>query len=206
MSGETPLRPDGSRRPSGPLAADCPNEVAKGQDRTIREADPDVVVWWDRFSLSGFRSADGDNVRAGTREYWATRRAMLDETVRRLGRRGAVVAFVATEPPAESVLDRCLHVGCDWPQFQIAHYDDLTARWNELLRAYADDHPERAVFVSITDAICREDVAPCDDRIGGVTARRDGIHYEGAGEERVIEALLERLGPLMERYQPAIAA
>jgi hypothetical protein len=33
-------------------------------------------------------------------------------------------------------------------------------------------------------------MAPCDDGIGRVTARPDGGHYEGAGEEAVIDTLL----------------
>jgi hypothetical protein len=44
-------------------------------------------------------------------------------------------------------------------------------------------------------------VAPRDDRICGITARRDGVHYEGAGEEAVIDALLVLLGPSMERFE-----
>ena len=70
-----------------------------------------------------------------------------------------------------------------------------------MLRDYAEGHPERGTFISITDVVCRKDVAPCDDRIGGVTARRDGVHYEGAGEEAVIDALLVLLGPSMERFE-----
>jgi hypothetical protein len=47
--------------------------------------------------------------------------------------------------------------------------------------------PERVAFISITDAICMEDMARCEDRIRGITARRDGIHYEGTGQEAVID-------------------
>jgi hypothetical protein len=61
-----------------------------------------------------------------------------------------------------------------------------------MLRTYAERHRERSGFISITDVVCREDVAPCDDRIEGETARRDGVHYEGAGEERVIDARSSR--------------
>ena len=75
-----------------------------------------------------------------------------------------------------------------------------------MLREYAERHPELSAFISITDVVCREDVAPCDDRIEGVTARRDGVHYEGAGEEAVIDALLAMLDPFMERFEPPSAA
>lgn len=49
-------------------------------------------------------------------------------------------------------------------------------------------------------------MAPCDDRIEGVTARPDGVHYEGAGEEVVIDTLLLGLGPFMERFPPLATA
>jgi peptidoglycan/LPS O-acetylase OafA/YrhL len=203
-TGETPVRADVTAWPG--VIPGCRVEVPRRQDALVNMADPEVIVWWDRFSVSGFRGWDGAYVAAGSPRFWSLRLAALDTTVRRLGARGAIVVFVATEPPAQSVLDRCREVGCDWPHFQIAHYEDVTLRWNTMMRDYARDRPEMAGFISITDVVCREDTAPCDDRIEGVTARRDGVHYEGAGEEAVIEALLERLGPFMERYEPPSAA
>jgi len=204
VTGETPVRPDGTAWPG--VLPGCRKEVAGRQDMLIGTADPDLIVWWDRFSVSGFLAENGAHVWAGSPEFWSLRLEALDAAVQRLGRRGAVVVFIATEPPAESVLDRCRSVGCDWPQFQIAHYDDVTRRWNALLRRYAERHPELAGFVSITDAVCKEDVAPCDDRIAGITARQDGVHYEGAGEGSVIETILLELGPFMDRFRPLVAA
>jgi hypothetical protein len=198
-TGETPVRPDGTPWPGS--VPGCRAEVAKRQDALLGTADPDMVIWWDRFSVSGFRDLDGVVVPAGSDRFWSMRLDALDAAVHRLGARGAIVVLVGAEPPAESVLDRCAVVGCDWPLFQIAHYEDVTVRWNAMLRGYAEGHPERSTFISITDVVCREDVAPCDDRIGGVTARRDGVHYEGAGVEAVIDALLVLLGPSMERFE-----
>ena len=145
-------------------------------------------------------------VPAGSARFWSLRSEALDARGRSARERGAIVVFIGAEPPAESVLDRCAEVGCDWPRFQIARYEDVTVPWNAMLREYAERTRTLTGFVSITDAICREDVAPCDDRIGGITARRDGVHYEGAGEEAVIDALLEMLGPFMERFEPPSAA
>jgi peptidoglycan/LPS O-acetylase OafA/YrhL len=198
-TGETPVRPDGTPWPGS--VPGCRAEVAKRQDALLATADPDVVIWWDRFSVSGFRDLDGVVVPAGSERFWSLRLDALDAAVRRLGAGGAIVVFVGAEPPAESVLDRCAVVECDWPMFQIAHYDDVTVPWNAMLRDYAERHPELSTFISITDVVCREDVAPCDDRIGGITARRDGVHYEGAGEEAVIDALLVLLGPSMGRFE-----
>jgi peptidoglycan/LPS O-acetylase OafA/YrhL len=203
-TGEIPVRPDGTPWPG--VLPGCRSEVARRQDSLIAAVDPDVIVWWDRFSVSGFLDEDGAHVPAGSARFWSLRSEALDAAVDRLRGRGAIVVFIGAEPPAESVLDRCAEVGCDWPRFQIARYEDVTVLWNAMLREYAGTHPDVTGFVSITDAICREDVAPCDDRIGGITARRDGVHYEGAGEEAVIDALLEMLGPFMERFEPPSAA
>jgi peptidoglycan/LPS O-acetylase OafA/YrhL len=203
-TGETPLRPDGAAWPG--VVPGCRAEVAERQDALIGTADPDLIVWWDRFSISGFRDEGGTLVQAGSAHFWSLRADALDAAVRRLGAHGAIVVFVGAEPPAESVQERCREVGCDWPRFQIAHYRDVTVPWNRMLRGYAERHPELSAFISITDVVCRQDVAPCDDRIEGVTARRDGVHYEGAGEEAVIDALLEMLGPFMERFEPPAGA
>ena len=203
-TGEVPVRPNGTAWPG--VLPGCRAEVAKRQDALVGTADPDVIVWWDRFSVSGFLDQDGAHVPAGSDRFWSLRLEALDAAVERLRERGAIVVFIGAEPPAESVLDRCAELGCDWPRFQIARYEDVTVRWNAMLRGYAQAHPDVTGFVSITDAICRRDVAPCDDRIEGVTARRDGVHYEGAGEEAVIDVLLEMLGPFMERFAPPSAA
>jgi peptidoglycan/LPS O-acetylase OafA/YrhL len=203
-TGETPVRPDGAAWPG--VVPGCRAEVAKRQDALIGTADPELIVWWDRFSVSGFRDDDGTLVQAGSARFWSLRAEALDATVRRLGSRGAIVVFVGAEPPAGSVYERCRELGCDWPLFQIAHYRDVTVPWNRMLREYAERHPELSAFISITDVVCREDVAPCDDRIEGVTARRDGVHYEGAGEDAVIDALLAMLDPFMERFESPSAA
>ena len=101
-TGETPVRPDGAAWPG--VVPGCRAEVAKRQDALIGTADPELIVWWDRFSVSGFRDEDGTLVQAGSARFWSLRAEALDATVRRLGSRGAIVVFVGAEPPAESVL------------------------------------------------------------------------------------------------------
>jgi peptidoglycan/LPS O-acetylase OafA/YrhL len=203
-TGETPVRPDGTSWPG--VVPGCRAEVAKRQDTLIGSADPEMIVWWDRFSVSGFRDEDGVIVQAGSDRFWSLRQEALAAAVDRLEAGGAIVVFIGAEPPGASIRGRCQEVGCDWPRFQIEHYRDVTIPWNEMLRTFAERHPEQSGFISITDVVCREDVAPCDDRIEGGTARRDGVHYEGAGEEAVIDALLEMLGPFMKRLEPPSAA
>lgn len=180
-------------------AAGCASITAPSQDSLIDQVDPDVVVWWDRWSLSSFITPDGERVKTGTDRFWTLRSATLDATVRRLAAQGARVVFVATEPPGEGVWSLCGGERClpDWSRFQIDHYDDITTRWNAILRRYAADHPDVATYVSVTDEICRDESVPCNDMIGDAPARPDGTHYEGAGEVEVTTLLAELVSPMM---------
>jgi peptidoglycan/LPS O-acetylase OafA/YrhL len=196
-TGETMARPNGTPVAKAEL---CTSEIVSEQDRLVREADPDVVLWWDRWSLSDFFTASGEHVSSGTPRFWELRRRGLESATARLSNRGATVVLVAIEPPGEAVLSRCTEQDCPrWVRFQLDHYEDITREWNAILRGFAERRPGDDVrFVSVTEAVCAEDVAPCEDRVGGAPARPDGTHYEGAGEDLVIEALLSRLGSLME--------
>jgi hypothetical protein len=196
VTGEKPARPDGV-----PIdkAGRCTAQIGRDQDRLVREADPDLVVWWDRWSLAHFLTSDGEFVRSGSARFWNLRREALRHAVDRLGSRGATVVLVATEPPGLAVDERCTEDRCAWwIRFQLDRYEDITRRWNSILRLVAERHPDRALFVSVTDVICATDVAPCDDRIDGIPARPDGTHYEKAGEELVIETLLRMLVPVID--------
>jgi peptidoglycan/LPS O-acetylase OafA/YrhL len=195
-TGETMARPNGTPVAHAEL---CTTEIVTDQDRLVRDADPDVVLWWDRWSLSDFFTADGEHVQSGTPRFWKLRRRGLESATTRLSRGGATIVLVATEPPGEGVVSRCTERRCQrWVRFQLDHYEDITRVWNAILRDLAERRPDEVRFVSVTDVVCAEDVAPCDDRIGGAPARPDGTHYEGAGEQLVIEALLRRLSSVME--------
>jgi peptidoglycan/LPS O-acetylase OafA/YrhL len=202
VTAETPARKDGTSalRKSDP----CTDERIHEQDRIVREADPDLILWWDRWSLSDFLTSDDEVVRSGTPRFWQLRKRGLRLAVDRLSSHGATVVLIATEPPGVAITHaRCTESRCHrWVRFQLEHYDDVTRRWNDVLRAFAEDHPDDAVFLSVTDVVCVEDVAPCDDSIGGTPARPDGTHYEGAGEDLVIETLLKRLATEMDDVLP----
>ena len=176
----------------------CETTIVDAQTEAIDDADPDVVIWWDRWSISSFFTAAGEYVRSGSPRFWDLRRRTLARDAQRLAAGGATVVFVATEPPGRAVLDRCTNDRCEeWIGFQIEHYDDITARWNATLRRYAELHPDHAVFMSITGSICRTDQAPCDDSIDGVTARPDGTHYEGDGQDMIVGALASQIAALL---------
>jgi hypothetical protein len=109
------------------------------------------------------------------------------------------MVFIATEPPGLGMAERCENGGwCPpWHHFLMERYGDITTRWNEILATYAQAHPDRATFHSITDLVCRRDVSPCDDTMDGVLARPDGTHYEGIGEDTVVDDLIGFLDPLL---------
>ncbi|HEX7247973.1 MAG TPA: acyltransferase family protein, partial [Actinomycetota bacterium] len=177
----------------------CSDRIVPEQDALIASTDPDLVVWWDRWSISSFLTSDGALARSGTPRFWRERREALRETVGRLSSTGATVVLVATEPPGRNVTARCTEDRChEWLEFQVTRYDDVTSRWNTMLRNYADRHPRQAVFVTITDVVCADHVSPCDDTLAGMPARPDGTHYEGAGAELVSDALVTRLAPYMD--------
>jgi hypothetical protein len=159
---------------------------------------PTMVVRWDRFSVADWLTPDGHHVRAGTPDFWSRRRESLGSDVKRLGRYGAVVALVGTEPPGVGIASSCTPESCnDWLRRMVDRYGDLTSSWNDVMAEYAASHEDAAAFVSITDTICRRDESPCDDRIDGDPARPDGRHYDGAGGELAANALLDELEPLM---------
>ncbi len=199
VSGDHIVHDDGKTLASGDKCRDLVPEL---QSSTIGRYDPRVVVRWDRFSVADWLAEDGHQVRAGTAEFWSLRRASIDDDVRRLGRNGAVVALVATEPVGVGIESVCWPDDCnDWLERLVARHDDLTKKWNTVMAEYAVAHPETAVYVSITDDVCSEDVAPCDDRIDGVPARPDGRHYDGEGAENAAAALLDELAPLIARAE-----
>jgi peptidoglycan/LPS O-acetylase OafA/YrhL len=185
-----------------PVSAEQPHcqALITRQDTLIRTMHPDIVLWWDRWSLADFVTPAGDPVRSGTGRFWKLRRAALATTVERLSRDGATVVFMATEPPGEGMLTRCTERRCHpWIRFQIDHYNDITSKWNRIMRGFAEQNPDLAAFVSVTDVVCKSDVSLCDDLIDGVPARPDGTHYEGAGEQLVVATVLDLLAPILAR-------
>jgi hypothetical protein len=176
----------------------CPEAVLKVQRTTLRRADPDIVIWWDRLSTLPFFTRGGTFVRGGSPRYWSLRAVAFEETFARLTSSGARVVFVSTEPIGIGVLERCagwVKRGCrEWRRFRMRHYADITEPMNRIMQRYAGDHPDTAVFTSITDSICRRNVSPCDDRMwNGQLARPDGTHYWRRGEVRAARALVREM-------------
>jgi peptidoglycan/LPS O-acetylase OafA/YrhL len=200
VTGETMARPDGE-----PIdkAEPCSTKIVQDQDRAVHESDPDLVIWWDRWSVSHFITSSGEFVRSGSARFWELRRRSLRRAVNRLTSGGAKLVFVGTEPPGVAIERvRCTEAHCSsWVRSQLDHYEDVTSRWNSIMRDFAERHPNQTRFVSVTEDICAADVAPCDDRIDGVPARPDGTHYGGIGEDLVIATLLRLLAPAMEPLQ-----
>jgi len=184
VSGEQPVDPAGN---SWTWGRDCRGEVVSTQDRYLADADPDVVLWWDRASVSNFETTDGEIVLAGTPRYWHLRKLALDRTVRRLAAGGATVVLVSTEPVNANITPS------PWGEFLVQRYGDVTSPWDAMLQSYAKRHPDLAVFLDIRPIVCHEVVSPCDDSINGVSARPHGVHYEGPGQDLAMQMLLPEL-------------
>jgi hypothetical protein len=196
VSGETPAWPEGTQMG---VSGRCPPNIAQVQDGLIVDAQPDVIVWSDRFSIAGFFRPDGSVMQTGTPAFWTYRERTLDATVQRLTRSGATVLLLAIEPPSltwETTCDGIRVEDCRWRTFLVEH-PDLIRTWNAMLAAYAQAHPDLASFLNLAATICHDDDVPCDDRIGGVSARPDGTHYEGAGADLAARLVWARLRTLL---------
>ncbi|HXJ65526.1 MAG TPA: acyltransferase family protein, partial [Actinomycetota bacterium] len=184
----------------------CERTVAN-EDRVIRTVRPDVVVWWDRWSLNDFVEPDGTVVHRTAPDFLARREATVDATVRRLAAGGAMVVILAVEPPGIGIHDACTHGFCtSWKLFELAHYRELAVPWNAYLAEYAADHSDIARFVSLIPVVCHDDGVPCDDRIDGVPARPFGTHYRGAGATLVSRAIAARIAMFMPGASASPAA
>ena len=184
VTGEEPVDPNGV---GWTTVYDCRDSVVATQDRLLGETDPQIVLWWDRPSISNFLAADDSIVLAGSDRFWALRTQALDDSVRRLSANGAVVVLMATEPPGVNLAPS------DWAQFQIDHYRDITVRWDDMLRAYAKTHAETTLFVDVSPIVCPIVTAPCDDMVDGVRARHDGQHYERPGSSIPLPTIIAAL-------------
>ena len=172
----------------------CPGLVAPTQASLVQQHDPDVVIWWDRLSTAPFLTAEGELARSGSDRFWRHRAIAFEDTFARLRAGGGTIVFVATEPIGIGFAEGCTGedtMKCAWRRFRMNRYKDVTQPHNRMLRRYAAAHPDEAVFITITDTICRSNVSPCDDRLwGGSLARPDGTHYEKRGELRAARAIV----------------
>ena len=199
-TGEEPVDPSGREWNAVPTR--CIPSVIPRQDEVLAATHPDIVIWWDRTSISHFESFDEELVISGTPRFWQVRKRALDAGVRRLAAHGAIVVLVATEPVSPG-----LDTSWPWHRFQVDHYFDTTTRWNAMMRAYAERHPAIAAYVSITDAVCHAPVtSPCDDTDDGLSARPDGQHYAGPGADVAVNALLAQLAPVVQALGGTVPA
>jgi hypothetical protein len=182
----------------------CPPDVPDHQDELIAEHDPDLVVWWDRFSIADVVAEDGTYVEAGTDEFWRIRRSTLAATVERLAAGGAVVVLVGVEPPGMQIQTPCTGSQCSeaW-RSHLRGAKAVAQRWNWIMKAYARSHPDLARYVSIAARICHPVAWPCRDPLAdGTPARPDGIHYKGQGEVFGARAVAGRLMGVLTALDP----
>ena len=187
--GDHIVNADGTTLASGDV---CP-DVVWDRQRAALAKDPDIVLWWDRFSLADFKTVDGEHIRAGTDRFWRLRQRKLARRVAAFTNRGADVVFLATEPPGRGIRSECTPERCHpWLQRMITRYD-RTMRWNRTMRNYARAHPNIAAYRTITSSVCRDTDVPCGDRMAnGDLFRGDGRHYTPGLAERTAARLIAR--------------
>lgn len=194
VSGEEPVNLKGE---GWTTEGDCREMVPPVQSGALA-IHPDIVLWWDRPSISHARTFDDQLVLASTEAFWAYRQVRLRASARALTADGATVVFIATEPLG---LMAEIPGGRPWKQFFTNHYFDYVTRWNAMMEEYARTHPRRALYISVTEDVCHEVTSPCDDSVNGVPARFDGVHYEGPGVDLVVDSLLSQLSDVVERLK-----
>lgn len=169
----------------------CPELVPPLQRAGLAQ-DPDVVVWWDRWTVADFRKPDGTHVRGGTVRWWRLRKASLARHADRLTKGGAELVLIATEPVGTGIYTRCRPGAChEWHRRLIQHHREYIHTWNIVMRDFAASRSD-VHFRTVTRAICRDREVPCDDRVAGTKSRADGVHFSDH-RGRISAAVVRRL-------------
>ena len=204
VTGETLLVDGGGPVPGSEI---CSTQVVSSQDALLASAYPDIVLWWDRFSILGFVAADGRYVRGGSPLFWKLRQESLDATIQRFRAAGADVVLVGTEPPGQEVVHaHCGEIRCAGLQYRQDHYLDITQPWNRMLQAAAAAPGDGITYIDVASSVCRVLEPRCDDTVDGMPARGDGVHYSGAGIPLITGLLLADLAPVMQERATASPA
>jgi hypothetical protein len=116
----------------------------------------------------------------------------LSETVALLTSQNADVVFVPIEPSGVGILERCKPSDCNWFLERLISSEGVgyQEKWNKLLLDETQVNPNTHYF-SISELVCRGSNVPCDDSVGGNTARPDGTHYTPEGASQFIPKLVD---------------
>lgn len=131
-----------------------------------------ATVWiasWDAYD----RLVDGVSYRVGTDEWWTKMTELVDETADVLASQGAHLFFVSLAPVAAD----------NETEHKDTAFDERIATYNQLLRDYALNNPDRATFIDLAARVCPSRLtSSCPAVVEGIALRpKDGVHFDGAG-------------------------
>lgn len=192
VRGDHLISPDGRALKYG---ATCPSIVPQLQRDGLAH-DPDLVVWWDRWTLSDFVTPKGVHVRGGTQRFWNQRQRSMERLVERFTAGGAQLLFIGTEPVGAGIYTQCTADRCHpWHSRLVNEYGPYGRNWNRIMKAHSMTRSD-VHFRSMTKAICSDADVPCDDVRNSRPARSDGIHIDGQ-RVRLARALLNRVAAVL---------
>jgi SGNH domain (fused to AT3 domains) len=172
----------------------CSEDFAALQAKTVREFDPDLVVWYSNRERLPVR--DNDIIMTpGTPEHRARLDADLEAAYQRFAQTGADIVIVLPVPKAPPVIGMCAAAGpanddCALDEQYYASFAELQEAFTEL----ANRHRDRVRLVRIDDVLCpgERECPPLEQQ--GQAVRPDGIHFSDEGASWFVPILFERIG------------
>ena len=154
---------------------------------------PPVVLVAEYWAHNRSLLVDGKQLRAGTAEHDAAKRAGFVALVDKVAGYGGRVVFLEVPPPGDQ-LGEAVATGrpagrARPPVYGNGRYVD---GFNAMLRSVAADRPKAATTVSIDDLVCPG--GECRPVRGGMLIRYDGVHYTVPFSRYVTPSLLQRIG------------
>ncbi len=141
---------------------------------------PTLVLWLSSWDFAD-QLIDGRHVRFGTPEGDRVLLESMEDLLGRFRSQGIPVAILI---PAERAASDRAEAATD--------PDGYLARYQGLLRRFAEEHPEDVTLVDLAALICPEG-PPCPERIVGRVIRPDGGHFSPEGGAWVTRLLLRPL-------------
>jgi peptidoglycan/LPS O-acetylase OafA/YrhL len=146
---------------------------------------PDVVVMlvgaWDILD----REVDGHVVRFGSAEYDSSFLHQLDDATNLLASTGAKVVVLTT--PFFSRPELVGETGREWPEYEPWRVD----RINSLYRDFLENHPGRYRMIDLNKYVSPQ--GRFTDELDGQVIRGDGVHFNTAGSNLVVNWLTPQL-------------
>jgi peptidoglycan/LPS O-acetylase OafA/YrhL len=155
---------------------------------------PDVVVMlvgaWDILD----REVDGHVVRFGSAEYDSSFLHQLDDATNLLASTGAKVVVLTT--PFFSRPELVGETGREWPEYEPWRVD----RINSLYRDFLENHPGRYRMIDLNRFVSPQ--GRFTDELNGQVIRGDGVHFNTAGSDMVVDWITPQLQEVAAGVDP----